>query len=86
LLIETINDLDIGWKADTCKYQKHHEKYGAHCEKEHVGLAQVKSKKPFEGPDFEKAHKFALSMQAKYSSADEIPDSELPENFDWRDI
>ena len=25
-------------------------------------------------------------MQAKYSSADEIPDSELPENFDWRDI
>jgi cathepsin C len=46
----------------------------------------VKSKKPFEGPDFEKAHKFALSMQAKYSSADEIPDSELPENFDWRDI
>ena len=39
LLIETINDLDIGWKADTCKYQKHHEKYGAHCEKEQVGLA-----------------------------------------------
>lgn len=35
LLIETINESDnIPWKADTCKHQKHHAKYGAHCEKE----------------------------------------------------
>jgi hypothetical protein len=33
LLIETINDMDLGWKADTCKYQKNHAKYGEHCDK-----------------------------------------------------
>lgn len=34
LLIEIINESDLGWKADTCKLQKHHEKYGAHCDKD----------------------------------------------------
>lgn len=33
LLIEAINEADLGWKADTCKYQKHHAKYGKHCDK-----------------------------------------------------
>ena len=28
LLISTLNDADLGWKADTCKLQKHHAKYG----------------------------------------------------------
>ena len=32
LLISTINDMDLGWKADTCKYQKTHSSYGSHCE------------------------------------------------------
>lgn len=32
LLIETINGMDIGWKADTCKLQKHHPSYGSHCD------------------------------------------------------
>ena len=32
LMIESINKLDLGWKADTCKYQKHHANYGDHCE------------------------------------------------------
>ena len=32
LLIETINGMDIGWKADTCKLQKHHASYGSHCD------------------------------------------------------
>ena len=41
LLIDTINDMDLGWKADTCKYQKHHEKYGSHCEA--LSLAQTDS-------------------------------------------
>jgi hypothetical protein len=27
LLIEAINEADLGWKADTCKYQKHHGEY-----------------------------------------------------------
>jgi len=33
LMISEINDADLGWKADTCKYQKHHELYGKHCDK-----------------------------------------------------
>jgi hypothetical protein len=32
LLISAINSLDIGWKADTCKLQKHHAEYGDHCD------------------------------------------------------
>ena len=35
ILISTINESDLGWKADVCKYQKHHALYGAHCEQEH---------------------------------------------------
>ena len=34
LLIETINGLDIGWKADTCKLSKGHASRAAHCDKE----------------------------------------------------
>jgi len=41
LLIETINESDnIPWKADTCKHQKHHAKYGAHCDQA-LQLAQL---------------------------------------------
>lgn len=45
LLIEAINNMDIGWKADTCKLQKHHASYGAHCDKEKdaVTLAQTET-------------------------------------------
>ena len=43
LLIQTINEMDLGWKADTCKYQKHHENYGSHCEA--LSLAQVSNQK-----------------------------------------
>ena len=32
LMISAVNDADLGWKADTCKYQKTHPKYGAHCD------------------------------------------------------
>lgn len=28
LLISTINKADLGWKASTCKLQKHHQDYG----------------------------------------------------------
>ena len=38
LLIQTINEADLGWTADVCKYQKHHALYGAHCEAEHEKL------------------------------------------------
>ena len=30
--ITFINNQDLGWKADTCKLQKHHADYGDHCE------------------------------------------------------
>jgi hypothetical protein len=31
LLITEINSQDLGWKADTCKYQKKHPLYGKDC-------------------------------------------------------
>jgi len=43
LLIKTVNEGNLGWKADVCKYQKHHANYGAHCEVAGpVNLAQIK--------------------------------------------
>lgn len=32
LLIDAVNEADLTWKADVCKYQRHHAKYGAHCD------------------------------------------------------
>jgi hypothetical protein len=37
-----VNEADLGWKADTCKYQKHNKLYGKHCDQELV-LAQTKT-------------------------------------------
>lgn len=42
LAISFINSQDFGWKADTCKLQKHHADYGSHCENEEI-LAQTGS-------------------------------------------
>ena len=39
-MIEAVNEADLGWKADVCKYQKHHKNYGQHCNQELV-LAQT---------------------------------------------
>jgi hypothetical protein len=48
LLISAVNEADLGWKADVCKYQKNHANYGAHCDvqlaQEAVTLAQTISK------------------------------------------
>jgi len=100
LLIDTINSLDLGWKADTCKYQKEHANYGSHCEG--LQLVQTASKEAEgegeseaeaegatvfgQGSEFEIALEKARSFQQKYSSAEQIPDSELPANFDWRNV
>jgi hypothetical protein len=63
ILIEAINESDLGWKADTCMLQKHHHMYGAHCEKP-LELVQTKGEEEEEtpksltfgkGPDFPKA-------------------------------
>jgi hypothetical protein len=40
LLIQTVNEADLGWTADVCKYQSHHANYGAHCDGA-VTLAQT---------------------------------------------
>jgi len=32
MLIQSVNEADLGWKAEVCKYQKHHALYGAHCD------------------------------------------------------
>lgn len=42
LMIEAVNAADLGWKADTCKYQRTHAKYGDHCDNnDKVNLAQT---------------------------------------------
>lgn len=100
-MIEAINSLDLGWKADTCKYQKHHANYGSHCESQILAQVSSKSnenegeenkevdlngKKIWGGEGFNEALAEARKYQTKYNSADQIPDNEVPANFDWRDI
>lgn len=67
LLISAINDMDLGWKADVCKYQKHHENYGAHCDQP-VILAQTGDE---ELAQFGEGEKFqaALSEAQKFMKA-----------------
>jgi hypothetical protein len=82
--------MDIGWKADTCKYQKEHKNYGKHCDSETLTLAQTSSSDDVQfgsdDPKFKKALETAQKYQKAYSDANAIPDSELPENFDWRNV
>lgn len=80
--------MDLGWKADVCKYQKSHSNYGAHCDKP-VMLAQTNSSSDSEvtfgqGANFKAALDEAQKYMTKYQDAQSIPDSELPDNFDWR--
>jgi len=46
MLIQSVNEADLGWKADVCKYQKHHALYGAHCDDQNSNgvniLAQIR--------------------------------------------
>ena len=42
ILISAVNEADLGWKADVCKYTKTHKNYGSHCEKDVLRLAQTK--------------------------------------------
>jgi hypothetical protein len=105
LLISAVNEADLGWKADVCKYQKHHANYGAHCDKP-VMLAQTGSKddenqdeaniqtaidknENFGNKDnkefmaaLEKAQKYMKS----FKNSQDIPDSELPDSLDFRNI
>lgn len=97
VLIEAINSADLGWKADTCKMQQNHKMY---CQENDMVLVQADSSEDKaanqsssnqtkfdfgEGPGFKKALEAAQKFQ-QYSAYTEIPDSELPEQFDWRDV
>jgi len=90
LLITEINDLNLGWRADTCKLQKTHPDYGTHCHESN--LAEVKkpsetSKVEFgKQPNFSEALTEAQKYAKKYQDTASIPDSELPLNFDWRNV
>lgn len=54
LLISAVNEADLGWKADVCKYQKTHANYGDHCDKEAESvLAQLSNSDIFDTAKFE---------------------------------
>ena len=102
ILISEINNSDLGWKADTCKYQKKHPLYGSHCV--HTGplnLAQTNNeneedlehsshnKKKFgdkNDANFMESLDLAQKWQKQYKDAQDIPDEELPEAIDFRNI
>jgi hypothetical protein len=48
LLISAVNEADLGWKADVCKYQKTHPNYGKNCDEEAL-LIQTSEKDDDDG-------------------------------------
>lgn len=93
VLISTVNAADIGWKADTCKLQSHHENY---CQKDGASnLAQVTDPISLAGTkDFaaqgDKTFAQVLTKvqkyQKSYTKSDDINDSEVPATYDFRNI
>ena len=119
LLISTVNQANLGWKASTCKLQKHHKDYGKgqNCEdnelllisdddaapKQSRGpihpqnmLAQVSSEQRVEmklnefGASNDKLFASTLQQAQKwrkqYANAQDIPESEIPDSYDFRNI
>ena len=82
LYITTLNDANVGFKLDTCKLQKHHERYGEgqECDEEFLMLEDdvpklepgVTYKKKFGTHDkeFGAALEEAQKWQKKYDAAD----------------
>ena len=68
LLIEEVNKADLGWKADVCKYQKHHANYGSHCAAEELKLAQT-SDENLQVSDDTEAKKFGDKKDPKFIAA-----------------
>lgn len=67
LLIDEVNMADLGWKADVCKYQKHHAKYGAHCDA--LNLAQTKDDNLQVSDDTAEPKKFGDKKDPKFLAA-----------------
>ena len=99
LLISEINSSNLGWKADTCKYQKTHPLYGKHCDAlnlaqvdEDTNLLQAEEEAANEGfgdmsnPKFKGALEKAQKWMNTYEDAQDIKDSEIPESYDFRNI
>ena len=76
LLIETINTMDLGWKADVCKLQKTHRMYDAQaCEP--TVLAQTSEPDPTSSEDMLKLA--AVLQEAEdAASAEEKPKAAEP--------
>lgn len=88
LLISMVNSEELGWKADECKLQKHHEMYSK-CQIEDVELLQIDEQAEFgdmQDPKFSEALQHAQSWAKKYAKSEDIPDEMLPETFDLRNI
>jgi hypothetical protein len=49
MLIEAVNELDLGWTADSCKYQKGNSKRPSHCDEQKEMSLAHKAKKFGEG-------------------------------------
>ena len=93
LMINSINDDDFGVKANTCLLQKSNSRYGEgkNCEQSLFMIDQnpKRDEKKFGDMDdegFKKALQYAQQWQKKYSDAQDIPDSEIPDNHDFRNI
>lgn len=50
LLIDAVNEANLGWKADTCKYTKTHAKYGEHCDAAEPEQTLTQLSTQLEGP------------------------------------
>lgn len=87
VLIHAINNSDIGWKADICKLSNAPK----NCHENKItNLAQVSDASEArafgEGPEFNAVKEKVQKYQKLFKSADEIPDTELPAQFDWRNV
>lgn len=116
LLISTVNQANLGWKASTCKLQKSHKDYGKgqNCEDDDFlmiadddtaksrpihpqnMLAQVSNEQrvgmtlyEFGAQDdklFKETLEKAQKWQKQYKNAQDIPDSDIPDSYDFRNI
>lgn len=86
LLISAVNRADLGWKADTCKLQKHHPEY--HCEETNLAQTSSSTEETVEVDEalFKKSLAAAQGWSKKYETAAAIPDTELPTEYDFRAI
>lgn len=69
LYITTLNDADIGFKLDTCKLQKHHDRYGEgqECESD---LLQIKDIEPKLEPGVVYKKKFGAGKEFESALAE----------------